>query len=132
VITSIDLLNRAPARDSRGVVHSRVPSTALMVLVDTDVLVDCLRGTYPAKAWLEHASTEVLGIPGVVAMELLIGCHNRAESSFRNSSSRFQLFGLDAAEFAQACELLAAHRLTSGLGIPHCLIAAMSLVRKAR
>jgi predicted nucleic acid-binding protein len=44
-----------------------------MVLVDTDVLVDCLRGTPPAKAWLERASTEVLGIPGVVAMELLIG-----------------------------------------------------------
>lgn len=50
-----------------------------MVLVDTDVLVDCLRGTPPAKAWLERASTEVLGIPGVVAMELLIGCRNRAE-----------------------------------------------------
>jgi hypothetical protein len=24
-------------------------------------------------------STEVLGIPGVIAMELLIGCRNRAE-----------------------------------------------------
>src|ERR1700736_850773 len=48
--------------------------------LNTDVLVDCLRGTPAAKAWLEHASTEVLGIPGVVAMELLIGCRNRAES----------------------------------------------------
>src|SRR6266446_1978279 len=50
-----------------------------MVLVDTDVLVDCLRGTAPAKEWLARASAEVLGIPGVVAMELVIGCRNQGE-----------------------------------------------------
>jgi predicted nucleic acid-binding protein len=66
-----------------------------MVLVDTDVLVDCLRGTSPAKAWLQDASAEVLGIPGVVAMELIIGVGIEPRSNtFRNSSRRFQLFGL--------------------------------------
>jgi predicted nucleic acid-binding protein len=104
-----------------------------MVLVDTDELVDCLRGTPPAKAWLEHASTEVLGIPGVVAMELLIGCRNRAEiEKLQKFLSTFSIVWPDAAEFAQAYELLAEHRLTSGLGIPDCLVAAMSLTRKAR
>jgi predicted nucleic acid-binding protein len=104
-----------------------------MVLVDTDVLVDCLRGTPPAKAWLERASAEVPGIPGVVAMELLIGCRNRAEiEKLQNFLSAFSIVWPDAAEFAQAYELLAEHRLTSGLGIPDCLIAAMSLIRKAR
>ena len=87
----------------------------------------------PAKAWLERASTEVLGIPGVVAMELLIGCRNRAEiEKLKNFLSAFSIVWPDAAEFAQAYELLAEHRLTSGLGIPDCLIAAMSLIRKAR
>ena len=104
-----------------------------MVLVDTDVLVDCLRGTPPAKAWLERASTEVLGIPGVVAMELLIGCRNRAEiEKLQQFLSTFSIAWPDAAEFAQPYGLLAEHRLTSGLGIPDCVIAAMSLVRKAR
>ena len=73
-----------------------------MVLVDTDVLVDCLRGTPPAKAWLERASAEVLGIPGVVAMELLIGCRNRAEiEKLQNFLSAFSIVWPDAAEFAQ-------------------------------
>ena len=104
-----------------------------MVLLDTDVLVDCLRGIPQAKAWLEQASTEVLGIPGVVAMELLIGCRNRAEiEKLQKFLSAFSNVWPDAAEFAQAYELLAGHRLTSGLGIPDCLIAAMSLIRKAR
>jgi predicted nucleic acid-binding protein len=104
-----------------------------MVLVDTDVLVDCLRGIPQAKAWLEQASTEVLGIPGVVAMELLIGCRNRAEiEKLQSFLSAFSIVWPDAAEFAQAYELLAEHRLTSGLGIPDCLVAAMSLTRKAR
>lgn len=49
-----------------------------MILVDTDVLVDCLRGTDAARQWLE-SSGETLGIPGVVAMELVVGCRNRAE-----------------------------------------------------
>jgi len=104
-----------------------------MVLVDTDVLVDCLRGTAPAKAWLESASTEVLGIPGVVAMELLIGCRNRAEmENLQEFLSAFSIVWPDAGEFARAYELLAEHRLASGLGIPDSVIAAMSLVRKAR
>jgi hypothetical protein len=46
--------------------------------------------------------------------------------------SAFSIVWPDAAEFAQAYELLAEHRLTSGLGIPDCLVAARSLTRKAR
>jgi predicted nucleic acid-binding protein len=95
-------------------------------------LVDCLRGTPPARAWLESASTEVLGIPGVVAMELLIGCRNRAEvEHLQKFLSAFSIVWPDAAEFARAYELLAEHRLTSGLGIPDCLIAAMSLAQSS-
>ena len=42
-----------------------------MVLVDTDGVVDCLRGTAPAREWLTLTSTETLGLSGVVAMEVL-------------------------------------------------------------
>src|SRR6266851_7496109 len=67
------------------------------------------------------------------AMELLIGCRNRAEiEKLQKFLSTFSIVWPDAGEFAQAYELLAEHRLTSGLGIPDCLIAAMSLIRKAR
>ena len=104
-----------------------------MVLVDTDVMVDCLRGTAPSREWLQRASTEALGLPGVVAMELLIGCRNRAEiQHLQRFLDTFSIVWPDTNEFARAYELLAEHRLTSGLGIPDCLVAAMALVRKAR
>ena len=50
-----------------------------MVLLDTDVLIDCLRGVPPARIWIESAPTEAFGIPGIVAMELLVGCRNQME-----------------------------------------------------
>ena len=104
-----------------------------MVLVDTDVVVDCLRGTAPSREWLQRTSTEALGLPGVVAMELLIGCRNRAEiQHLQKFLSTFSIVWPDASEFARAYELLAEHRLTSGMGIPDCLVAAMALVRNAR
>ena len=104
-----------------------------MVLVDTDVVVDCLRGTAPSRDWLQRTSTEALGLPGVVAMELLIGCRNRAEiQHLQIFLDTFSIVWPDASEFARAYQLLAEHRLTSGLGIPDCLVAAMALVRKAR
>jgi predicted nucleic acid-binding protein len=38
----------------------------------------------------------------------------------------------EATEFARAYELLAEYRLSSGLGIPDCIIGAMALVRALR
>lgn len=89
-----------------------------MVLVDTDVVVDCLRGTAPSREWLQRTSTEALGLPGVVAMELLIGCWNREEIQYlQKFLNTFSIAWPDASEFARAYELLAEHRLTSGMGI---------------
>ena len=104
-----------------------------MILIDTDVLVECLRGSTVAKTWLGTLSKDTFGIPGVVAMELLMGCRNNADlqqvQRFLNS---FNVMWPEAFEFAQAYNLLVSLRLSSGLGIPDCLIAAMSLARGAR
>ena len=51
----------------------------MTVLLDTDVLVDCLRGTPAARTWLEQATAESFQVPGIVAMELLAGCQNKAD-----------------------------------------------------
>jgi predicted nucleic acid-binding protein len=50
-----------------------------MILVDADIMVDIMRRHPPAVAWLDVLGTEVVGIPGLVAMELLQGCRNREE-----------------------------------------------------
>lgn len=66
-------------------------------------------------------------------MELLSGCRDQTDlRRCRAFLSRFDIVWPEAAEFAQACELLIAHRLSSGVGIPDCLIAAMAITRSAR
>jgi predicted nucleic acid-binding protein len=50
-----------------------------MVLLDTDVMVDVMRRYAPAVAWLGSLGSETIGIPGLVAMELLQGCRDRRE-----------------------------------------------------
>lgn len=50
-----------------------------MGLVDTDVMVDILRGYLPAREWLVSLKDEVLLIPGFVAMELVQGCRDQDE-----------------------------------------------------
>ena len=104
-----------------------------MVLVDTDVLIECLRGSSAAKAWLTSFQKESLGIPGVVAMELLMGCRNQPElDQTRKFLSSFNVIFPDSSEFERSFELLISLRLSSGLGIPDCLIAAMALSRGSR
>lgn len=49
-----------------------------MQLLDTDILIDVLRGFPPATAWLSQ-STDAPAIPGYVMLELLQGCANKRE-----------------------------------------------------
>lgn len=104
-----------------------------MVLVDTDVLVECLRGSIAAKNWLDAYPKETFAVPGAVAMELVIGCRNQADlQQIRTFLGSFSIAWPSATEFEQAFELLATYRPSSGIGIPDCLIAATALARAAR
>jgi hypothetical protein len=96
-------------------------------------LIECLRGSVAAKNWLLGEPKESFEIPGVVAMELLMGCRNQTDLyQAQKFLSTFTVAWPDASEFARAFDLLASHRLSSGLGIPDCLIAAMALARGVR
>ena len=52
-----------------------------MILLDTDVTIDVLRGHRPALAWLQGLGALAIGLPGLVVMELLQGCQNKAEQT---------------------------------------------------
>jgi tRNA(fMet)-specific endonuclease VapC len=85
------------------------------------------------QKWLQTQPKEAFAVPGVVAMELLIGCRNQLEvQQIRKFLTTFNVAWPDASEFARAYELLANYRLASGISIPDCLIAAMALARSAR
>ena len=84
------------------------------------------------REWLQRTSTEALGLPGVVAMELLIGCRNRGgDQHLQRFLDTFSIVWPDASSLR---ERMSCSRASAdvGAGIPDCLVAAMALVRKAR
>jgi len=101
-----------------------------MILLDTDVLIDCLRGLPSADRWLRTSSDRDFSIPGVAAMELVVGCQDKADLEHVQAFiRRFNVIWPEAGEFERAFDLLAAHRLEFGVEAPDCIIAAIALER---
>ena len=95
-----------------------------MILVDTDVMVDVMRSYRPAVAWLDSLGAEVVGIPGLVAMELLQGCRNRDEQDQLERFLRhYQRHWPTQADCARAFDDFTAYHLSHDLGILDALIA---------
>ena len=68
-----------------------------MILLDTDVMIDVLRGHEPARQWLQAMSGQEIGLPGLVAMELLQGCQNtREQKRLESSISQYPLYWAEA------------------------------------
>ncbi len=101
-----------------------------MRFLDTDVLIDFQRGLPAAAAWLRDDATQRVALPGIVAMELVVGCRNKDDLRITQAFlKRFNVVWPDAQDMQYAYELLATYRLAYGVGIPDCLIAAMALHR---
>ena len=95
-----------------------------MILVDTDVMIDVMRRYAPAVAWLDSLDTETIGIPGLVAMELLQGCRNREEQrQVENVLRPYTLYWPGWADCARAFDDFATYNLSYALGILDALIA---------
>ena len=95
-----------------------------MTLVDTEVMVDIMRRYPPSAAWLASLGSEVIGIPGLVAMELLQGCRTREEQQKLEAILRsYHCYWPNQADCTRAFDDFAAHHLSHGLGILDCLIA---------
>jgi predicted nucleic acid-binding protein len=98
------------------------------MLLDTDVMVDVLRRYAPAIAWLGSLGTETIGIPGLVAMELLQGCRNRAEQQrVENLLRPYKLYWPSQVDCERAFEDFAAYHLSHNIGILDALIAETAI-----
>ncbi len=76
----------------------------MKVFLDSDVLIDCLRGTSEAREWLTNTGTDSFQIPGIVAMELVVGCQNKAElKRTKRFLEVFEVVWPEADEFQNAC-----------------------------
>ncbi|MEW6574023.1 MAG: type II toxin-antitoxin system VapC family toxin [Bacillota bacterium] len=94
-----------------------------MVLLDTDVMVDILRGYPSALSWLESLDDEEIGLPGFVVMELIQGCRNKKEQQLvENVLAGYRILWPSPQDCDKALAVFASAHLTSKLGILDVLI----------
>jgi len=95
-----------------------------MIFIDTDVVVDVLRRYDPATEGLHSLGSEVVGLPGPVAMELLQGCRDREEEQQVEAILRPHKLHWPAPEDGtSALDDFSSYHLSHGLGILDALIA---------
>ncbi len=93
------------------------------MLLDTDVMVDYLRGHPPARIWLASYA-QPIALPGLVAMELLQGCRNLVDQRrLERELQRFTLHWPTAADCQRAFHDFAAFHLSHGIQLLDTLIA---------
>jgi predicted nucleic acid-binding protein len=94
-----------------------------MILVDSDVVIDILRGYAPALDWLDSKEGLEIGLPGFVIMELLQGCRNLAEQrELERETKRYRIVWPTPEACGKALATFAHHRLSLGLTMLDALI----------
>ncbi|MGH7179204.1 MAG: PIN domain-containing protein [Tepidisphaeraceae bacterium] len=101
-----------------------------MILLDSDVAVDVLRGLPAALAWFGVISGEhEIVVPGYVAMELIFGCRDRQDRrGCTTLLQACQLAWLDESNCQGALDLLASIRPCAALGVIDALVAQTARV----
>lgn len=98
------------------------------LVVDTDVLIDVLRGDNQARAWLSTIEPQRLGIPVLVLMEILLGARDRQEQrAMSEDLARHMILHLESGDSQKAQQWFEQFRLSHGIGILDCLIAAIAI-----
>lgn len=99
-----------------------------MILCDTDVMVDILRGQAVALAWLASISTETIALPGIVMMELIQGCRTKAEQQrMQKSLKDYPLLWPSQEACNRALKHFASHYPSHGIGILDAIIAEIAV-----
>lgn len=99
-----------------------------MILLDTDVMVDVLRGYGPAIDWLGELRDHEIGVPGLVAMELIQGCQNaREQKQLERTLADYQLYWPDSDDCDRALRSFSTHYLSDNIGLLDALIAETAI-----
>ncbi|MCS5693603.1 type II toxin-antitoxin system VapC family toxin [Cyanobium sp. FGCU-6] len=91
---------------------------ALMLLLDTNILIDVLRGEAVALAWLEQQQRPHISV--ITWIEVLVGCREGETSRVHDWLEGFPRLPLDGAIAAETVRLRQRH----GLRIPDAIILA--------
>ena len=93
------------------------------MLVDTDIVIDLWRQHAPAVAWFASVGPGILGLPGIVAFEMLAGCKDSREQSRVGQLLRnYRVAWPTERDCERAFITYARHVLSHGIGMNDCLI----------
>ena len=92
-------------------------------LIDTNIIIDVLRGYQPAIQWIQ--SQQQLVFPRMVYLEVIAGCRTKVEQGTAlRFLKRFDLVEFTDSDFVWATDQLIKFKLSHNAGINDCLIAA--------
>ncbi|SPF42901.1 PilT protein domain protein [Syntrophobacter sp. SbD1] len=99
-----------------------------MILIDTDIMVDILRGYTPAIECLTSLGDEEILLPGFVVMALIQGCRNKIEQEkVQRVIEDYEVTWPSATACNEALSEFAQFRLSHGIGIIDILIGQMAV-----
>ncbi|NWF63322.1 MAG: type II toxin-antitoxin system VapC family toxin [Chloroflexi bacterium] len=100
-----------------------------LVIVDTDILIDCALEVKDAVQNLDALEKDhLLAVSVVTQMELLVGCRNKAElRKVEQFLERFEVLPINDQISQLAVELLKKYHLSHGLLSADALIAATAI-----
>jgi hypothetical protein len=95
-----------------------------MILLDSDIVIDMLRGHPPALQWLATLGAEPIVVSGFVIMEVLDGCPDAAKQRRTEAEIRhYQVVWPGTVDCDHALALFRRFRLSHNLGLLDALIA---------
>lgn len=94
-----------------------------MIILDTDILIDILRGYAPAIEWLASLEDEELALPGYVVMELVQGCDSKADlQRLQKFIADFEVIWPSPATCDEALNIFIRLNLSHNLGLLDAMI----------
>lgn len=102
-----------------------------MYVLDTDILIDVLRGNQPAITWFTTL-IEVPSIPGFVAMELIQNAKNKQQvNQVFKLIAPLPIIWLTEIDCAMALSDFSQYHLSDGVGLLDALIAHCAIGKNA-
>ena len=104
----------------------------LLVIVDTDILIDVGRGDSESIRFLEGMEeTTALAVSAITQMELIVGCQSKKELlAIEQFLERFEILPVDENITNTAVDLLKRYRLSHGLLIADAIIAVTGILHE--
>jgi predicted nucleic acid-binding protein len=94
-----------------------------MVILDTDIVIDCLSTYSPALDWLDSLESEEIALPGFVVIELMQGVRNNIEQKrLERKIEIYEIIWPTPEVCDEALSIFSRYHLSHGIGIFDALI----------